>query len=147
MSKYGENKITRYNQTGKELQKIQRDNKGEKLYGWPHYVTENVNGDICVSDYSKHAVVVTDKSGQHRFSYTGQGPSFFPYGICTDVLGHILVCDGLDDSVLLLDQNGLFLSQVLNKKMYAICVCVNGEKDLLSRKRINNTVTVCKYLL
>ncbi|XP_062590598.1 uncharacterized protein LOC134252180 [Saccostrea cucullata] len=68
MTDYGEGKVTRYNKTGKELQNIQRDNKGQGLFILPHYITENINGDICTSDFIKKAVVVVNKSGQHRFS-------------------------------------------------------------------------------
>ncbi|XP_062614498.1 uncharacterized protein LOC134276255 [Saccostrea cucullata] len=41
-------KVTRYNKTGKELQNIQRDNKGQELYTAPHYITENINGDVYI---------------------------------------------------------------------------------------------------
>ncbi|XP_065935183.1 tripartite motif-containing protein 2-like [Magallana gigas] len=105
MRTYGEAKVTRYNKRGEEIQNIQKDNKGQDLYDYPYYITENINGDICTSDYNKGAVVVVNKSGQHRFSYTGQGSKFFPYGICTDLLGHILVSDAFTKSVYLLDQD------------------------------------------
>ena len=112
----GEAKVTMYSKTGKELQNIQKYNNGEELYNYPRYITENINGDICTSDSNKRAVVVVNKSGQHKFSYTGQGSNFCPFGICTDVLGHILVCDDVSKNVHLLDQNGGFLSVILSKK-------------------------------
>nr|XP_022336157.1 uncharacterized protein LOC111132621 [Crassostrea virginica] len=107
-------KVTRYSKTGKEIQNIQRNNQGQKLYSDPRYIAENINGDICTSDYNKRAVVVVNKSGQHRFSYKGRGSEFLPWGICTDVLGHILVCDKDNKSVHLLDQDGRFLSIILS---------------------------------
>ncbi|XP_061192360.1 uncharacterized protein LOC133200588 [Saccostrea echinata] len=142
-------KVTRYNKTGKELQNIQRDNKGQELYRLPHYITENINGDICTSDNVKDAVVVVNKSGQHRFSYTGQELRFYPYGICTDVLGHILVCDHYGDTVHLLDQDGQFLSLLLTQQHGVegpSSVCVDDEKNLHVGQRDNNTLTVFKYL-
>eukprot|EP00105_Crassostrea_gigas_P013786 XP_011430215.1 PREDICTED: protein PML [Crassostrea gigas] len=144
-----EAKVTRYNKTGTEIQNIQRDNKGQELYSGPHYITENINGDVCVSDYTKHAVVVVDNSGQHRFSYTGQGSRFNPYGICTDVLGHILVCDTFSATVHLLDQDGQFLSLLLTPQQgikYPRSVCVDNENNLWVGQRFTNTVTVYKYL-
>ncbi|XP_061182193.1 uncharacterized protein LOC133190532 [Saccostrea echinata] len=140
-----EGKVTRYNKTGKELQNIQRDNKGQGLYSKPIYITENINGDICTSEYDK-AVVVVNKSGQHRFSYKGQGSVFRPYGICTDVLGHILVCDS--DNVHLLDQDGQFLSLLLTSPQVSnpISVCVDDENNLYVGQSRNNTVIVIKYL-
>nr|XP_022341832.1 uncharacterized protein LOC111135782 [Crassostrea virginica] len=149
MIKRGKAKVTRYSQAGKEIQNIQRDNKGQKLYGYPQHITENINGDICTSDYNKHAVLVVNKSGQHRFSYTGQGAKFWPYGICTDVLGHILVCDIISESVHLLDQDGGFLSIILSEQQginYPRGVCVDDENNLYVGQFGTNTVTVYNYL-
>ncbi|XP_065938507.1 E3 ubiquitin-protein ligase TRIM71-like [Magallana gigas] len=149
MRKYGdsEGKVTRYNKTGTEIQNIQRDNKGQALYGTPHYITENINGDVCVSDIAKHAVVVVDKSGQHRFSYTGQGSRFDPDGICTDVLGHIMVCDIRSDTVHLLDQDGQFLSLLLTlQQEYPYSVCVDDENNLCVGYATSFVVEVYKYL-
>ncbi|XP_052677514.1 uncharacterized protein LOC128158625 [Crassostrea angulata] len=151
MRKGRESKVTRYNKTGTEIQNIQRDNKGQGLYREPHYITENINGDVCVSDYmdGNCAVVVVDKSGQHRFSYTGQGSEFELYGICTDVLGHILVCDRISNTVHLLDQDGQFLSLLLTEQQgvkYPRSVCVDDENNLWVGQITTNTVKVYKYL-
>eukprot|EP00105_Crassostrea_gigas_P002377 XP_011414882.1 PREDICTED: uncharacterized protein LOC105319165 [Crassostrea gigas] len=149
MKKDGKGKVTRYNKTGEEIQNIQRDNKGRKLYSRPHYITENISGNVCVSDYDKHAVVVVDKSGQHRFSYTGQGSRFYPYGICTDVLGHILVCDSFSKTIHLLDQDGQFLSLLLTPQQGVWCpysVCVDDENNLWVGQNLIKTVRVYKYL-
>nr|XP_022308899.1 uncharacterized protein LOC111114735 isoform X2 [Crassostrea virginica] len=141
-------KVTRYNKAGKEIQNIQRDNQEQELYKYPHYITENINGDICTSDYSIRAVVVVNKSGQHRFSYAGQGSEFRPYGICTDVLGHILVCDRDSGTVHLLNQDVGFLSFILSEQQgikRPRGVCVDDENNLYVGQ-LNNTVTVYKYL-
>jgi streptogramin lyase len=146
MTAGSEAKVTRYSKTGKELQNIQRDNKGQGLYRYPGYITENINGDICVSD---DEVVVVNKSGQYRFSYTGQGSRFNPHGICTDVLGHILVCDDDSDTVHLLDQDGQFLSLLLLQQHGVRClssVCLDDENNLYVGQYGTNTVTVYKYL-
>ncbi|XP_062596227.1 uncharacterized protein LOC134257648 [Saccostrea cucullata] len=145
MRKNEQAKVTRYNKKGKELQNIQKDNKGQGLYSYPHYITENINGDICTSDYG-NAVVVVNKSGQHRFSYTGQKSKFDPFGICTDVLGHILVCDAY--SVQLLDQDGQFLSLLITTEEVPspISVCVDDEKNLCVGDNMINTITAFKYL-
>ncbi|XP_078310241.1 uncharacterized protein LOC111135535 [Crassostrea virginica] len=149
MVKDKEAKVTRYSKAGKEIQNIQKDNQGQGLYSDPHYITENTNGDICTSDYSKRAVVVVNKSGQHRFSYTGQGSWFSPWGICTDVLGHILVCDNASNTIHLLDQDGGFLSVILSSQQgieYPRGVCVDDENNLYVGQSGTNTVTVYKYL-
>ncbi|XP_061168556.1 uncharacterized protein LOC133177604 [Saccostrea echinata] len=146
MEKDGEAKVTRYNKTGKELHNIQRDSKGQRLYRNPYCITENINGDICTSDHE--AIVVVNKSGQHRFSYTGQESKFHPFGICTDVLGHILVCDTYSNTVHLLDQDGQFLSLLLTQQqgVYTpLSVCVDNENNLYVGQ-YSNTLTVYKYL-
>ncbi|XP_062615378.1 tripartite motif-containing protein 5-like [Saccostrea cucullata] len=150
MWKIGEAKVTRYNKIGKELQNIQKDNKGQELYRTPHYITENINGDICTSEINK-GVVVVNKSGQHRFSYKGQGSVFRPYGICTDVLGHILVVDGhfKNNTVHLLDQDGQFLSLLLTQQQevkYPRSVCVDDENNLYVGQFLTDTLKVYKYL-
>ena len=161
MIKDEEAKVTRYSKAGKEIQNIQKDNQGQGLYGYPHYITENINGDICTSDYNKDAVVVVNKSGQHRFSYTGNGSVFHPWGICTDVLGHILVCDEVSRAVHMLDQDGGFCSFIyvysqqywLRSIMSSLLnlvgprgVCVDDEGNLYVGQCDTTTVKVYKYL-
>ncbi|XP_065942742.1 E3 ubiquitin-protein ligase TRIM71-like [Magallana gigas] len=148
-------KVARYNKTGKEIQSLERDNKGQELYSeYPHYITENINGDICVSDCLKQAVIVVNKSGQHRFSYTGQESKIHPYGIrpygiCTDILGHIIVCETSSKTVHLLDQDGQFLTLLATsqeRREYPLCVCVDDDNNLHVGHGDTNTVIVYKYL-
>nr|XP_034320358.1 uncharacterized protein LOC117687618 [Crassostrea gigas] len=149
MSTFLQGKVARYNKTGNETQSIKRDSKGQGLYTVPHYITENINGDICVSDISKEAVIVVNKSGQHRFSYTGRGFEFWPYGICTDLLGHIIVCETSSQTVHLLDQDGQFLSLLVTppkRKVIPLCVCVDVDNNLHVGYSGTSTVNVYKYL-
>ncbi|XP_056006934.1 uncharacterized protein LOC125665424, partial [Ostrea edulis] len=108
-------KVTRYNSSGQELLTIQHDNTGHTLFNELTYITENKNSDIIVSDWGRHAVVVTERGGIHRFSYTGppSRSSLAPLGICTDALSHILVCDSNTDTVQMIDKDGHFLSLLL----------------------------------
>ena len=143
-------KVTKYNKTGKEIKKIEINNKGQKLYSFPRYITENINGDICTSDTGVNAVVVVNKSGHHMFSYTGQKSKFSPYGICTDVVGHIIVCDAFSGNrtIDILDQGGQFLCFLL-KEPEITCprsVCVDVENNLNVGQNDTNKVTVFKYL-
>ncbi|XP_065929645.1 uncharacterized protein [Magallana gigas] len=147
-------KVTRYNQSGQLTQTIQHDNTGLELYKRPIYITENNNGDVVVSDDDSWsgAVVVTERGGRHRFSYTGPplGPRLEPRGICTDALSHILVCDDITNTVQMLDKDGQFLSHLMTKSQemrepwslsYDVnthCLCV-GSGD-------NNTVFVYRYI-
>ncbi|XP_062579378.1 uncharacterized protein LOC134241230 isoform X2 [Saccostrea cucullata] len=105
--------VNRYNNTGKHIQTIQHDNTGLGLYNDPRYIIENRNGDVIVSDIDR-GVVVTDSTGRHRFTYTGHpsGSQLLPRGICTDALSHILVCDRTTHTVHIIDQDGLYLTQI-----------------------------------
>ncbi|XP_078330235.1 uncharacterized protein LOC111117742 [Crassostrea virginica] len=111
-------KVMRYDNTGKRKQTIPHDdNTPHSLYKDPWFITENNKGDVLVSDWLRHAVVVTSGEGVHRFTYTGSPPSgsepFSPRGICTDVMSHILVSDLNTYTVQMLDRDGQFLSYVL----------------------------------
>uniref|UniRef100_K1P4M3 Tripartite motif-containing protein 3 n=1 Tax=Magallana gigas TaxID=29159 RepID=K1P4M3_MAGGI len=148
MVKRREAKVTRYSKTGEKIQNIQWDNKRQRLYRNPHYITENINGDICTSDFNIEVVVVVNKSGQHRFSYTGQGSKFYPYGICNDLLGHIIVCNGYagNNSLHIIDQDGQFLSLLPTPQQGIRGVCVDDQSHLHVGQLFITTVTVYKYL-
>lgn len=148
------NGVTRYSEKGKKLEKIQADDKGKDLYGRPIYITENSNGDIIVSDEQRKAIVVVDEIGRHRFDYKGHHsfPEFNPRGICTDVFGHILVCNHSyhHPSVHLLDENGHFLTSLLTKHRFdedlPQDVCVDDKHNLYVGCGIKNIIDVYKYL-
>lgn len=109
-------KIIRYNQTGQLTQTIQYDDTKLELYRGPRFITENNNGDIVVSD--DDAVVVTDREGRYRFSYTGH-PSesgLLPQGICTDELSHIFFCDHKSKTVQMVDKDGQFLLHLMESQ-------------------------------
>ena len=75
----------------------------------------------------------------------------YPRGICTDVLGHILVCydSFTGGAVDLLDQDGGFLSFILSSQQGMTSprgVCVDDENNLYVGQGDTNTVSVYKYL-
>uniref|UniRef100_K1QAL4 Tripartite motif-containing protein 3 n=1 Tax=Magallana gigas TaxID=29159 RepID=K1QAL4_MAGGI len=143
-------KVTRYNQSGKLTQSIQHDKTGLGIYSGPHYITENNNGDVVVSDSG--AVVVTERGGRHRFSYTGHLPGslLWPRGICTDALSHILVCDCSANTVQMIDRDGRFLSYLLTKSQeistpWSLSYDVNTHR-LWVGSPYNNTVVIYRYI-
>ncbi|XP_056007569.1 uncharacterized protein LOC125666209 isoform X1 [Ostrea edulis] len=148
-------KVTRYNSSGQHILTIQHHNTGHTLYSRPYYITENNNGDIIVSDWIKYkrgAVVVTERGGRHRFSYTGppSGSSLRPRGICTDALSHILVCDFNTHTVQMIDKDGHFLSLLLTRQ-HGINTPRSLNYDdkthlLWVGSYITNTVSVYRYL-
>lgn len=120
-------KVTRYNSNAQMTQAIQHDNKGLNLYSEPYYVTENANGDVIISNSG--AVVVTDRGGKHRFSYTGppSGPGVEPLGICTDMHSNILLCDRTTKTIHIIDMDGKFLSTLMTKSQEIITPCSLGH--------------------
>ncbi|XP_052692488.1 uncharacterized protein LOC128170749 [Crassostrea angulata] len=147
-------KVTRYNQSGQLTQTIQYHNTGRRLYSLPLYITENNNGDVVVSDfnYGPGAVVVTKRGGRHRFSYTGppSGSVLYPYGICTDALSHILVCDRITKTVQMINKDGQFLSHLLTKSEEMVSPCslsydVNTHR-LWVGSMFKNKVCVYRYI-
>ncbi|XP_056007574.1 uncharacterized protein LOC130050824 [Ostrea edulis] len=145
-------KVTRYNSSGQHILTIEHDNTGHTLYSQPLYITENNNGDIIVSDYinsKRGAVVVTERGGRHRFSYTEppSGSSLRPLGICTDALSHILVCDYY--TVQMIDKDGHFLSLLLTQHGINIPYSLNYDDKthlLWVGSWDTNTVSVYRYL-
>eukprot|EP00105_Crassostrea_gigas_P027125 XP_011448354.2 PREDICTED: uncharacterized protein LOC105342926 isoform X2 [Crassostrea gigas] len=148
-------KVTRYNQSGQLTQTIQNDNTGRGLYRLPLYITENNNGDVVVSDYIDYmsgTVVVTERGGRHRFSYTGHpsGSGLWPRGICTDALSHILVCDSKTNTVQMINKDGQFLSHLLTESQEMRGPCglsydVNTHR-LWVGSQYNNKVRVYRYI-
>nr|XP_034319950.1 uncharacterized protein LOC105324523 isoform X2 [Crassostrea gigas] len=149
-------KVTRYNQSGQLTQSIENDNTGQGLYSFPIYITENNNGNVVVSDfknmYGSGAVVVTERGGRHRFSYTGHpyGSVLWPWGICTDALSHILVCDFRTHTVQMLDRDGQFLSHLLIRPSgifypHSLSYDVNTHR-LWVGSGYNNTVVIYRYI-
>eukprot|EP00105_Crassostrea_gigas_P007244 XP_011421427.2 PREDICTED: uncharacterized protein LOC105324072 [Crassostrea gigas] len=147
-------KVTRYNQSGQLTQTIQYHNTGRGLYRLPIYITENNNGDVVVSDSMSDAVVVTERGGRHRFSYTGppSGSRLVPCGICTDALSHILVCDDKTKTVQMINKDGRFLSHLLTKsqemgKPWSLSYDVNTHRLWVgSGSWDNKKVCVYRYI-
>ncbi|XP_062570313.1 uncharacterized protein LOC134232383 [Saccostrea cucullata] len=164
-------KIARYTSDGIKLQDIQKNVNGEDLYSSVSFITENINGDICTSDYIGEKVQVVTGSGEYLFSYSGSDEmsGFSPSGICTDVLGNILVCCSYISfnlrsslryeppgtgpipkyGIHLLDQDGHFLDFLLDSysvisKLYA--VCVDNQNNLIIGRADSPTICVYKYL-
>ena len=132
------NKMIRYQgQNIKQEQEISNDGQGNPIFKDGHYtllMSENNNGDVCVSDPNADTVVVVDKTGRVRFRYDGtptrREESFGPRGIVTDALSQIIVADFNNNCLHILDKNGQFLRCVDDcglKKPYGLSVDSEGR--------------------
>lgn len=104
--------VMHYNRHGEKTNDMPHNNSGQTLYSKPAYITENSNGDIVVSDSGLNNVVVTDRRGKYRFSYTSHRPFSHRqfYGVCCDGQSNILIWDFYSKSVHVINKNGHFLS-------------------------------------
>nr|XP_022312067.1 uncharacterized protein LOC111117297 [Crassostrea virginica] len=108
-------KIIRYQEQNIK-QEINNDGQGNPIFKDGEcalFMSENNNGDVCVSDTNAGTMIVVDKTGRVRFRYDGtptrREKSFDPRGIVTDALSQIIVTDYNNDCLHILDQNGQFL--------------------------------------
>lgn len=156
MCRYGKDThagiVNRYNQTGNLSQTIPSDSTTGQLFCEPRYITENNNGDVVVSDSVAQIVVVTERGGGYRFSYKGHPPgsTLSPWGICTDALSHILVCDYLTQTVQMIDKDGQFMLNLLSRPLgilspHTLCYDATTH-SLWVGSHNNNNVSVYRYI-
>lgn len=145
-----QSRVLRY--TGSEKHTFQFNDNGKLLYssGGMKYVSENKNQDICVADNKAQAIVVINKNGKHRFSYTGppsaSNESFDPVGITTDNHGQILTTDCRNHRIHILDQNGQFLRFIDNCGLHTPWgLCVDTHNRLLVAESKSGLIKEIRY--
>ena len=147
------NKIVFYN--GKYItQEIDRDELGFPIFKEGNYslrMTENNNGDICVSDSNANIVVVLDRVGSVRFRYDGAPANrknrFGPRDVVTDSLSHIIVSDYNNDSLHILDHNGKLLRCIDDCALFNPCgLSVDSMERLWVALCHSGEIKVLEYL-
>ncbi|XP_056015630.1 uncharacterized protein LOC125674334 [Ostrea edulis] len=143
-----QSKVVRYSGTGTVLQEIQYDSQGQPLYRQPIYITENVNGDIIVTDWTKRAVTTVDRLGIFRFSYSGKDKPFFVCAVTTDPAGHVIVTDIKGDKIHMLDRDGRFLRYIIPDLgiKFPRGVCIVGDGEMFVGECTTGVAKRIKYL-
>ncbi|XP_052698530.1 uncharacterized protein LOC128176314 [Crassostrea angulata] len=143
LRKGDQSKVVRYSSTGTVLQEIQYNSQCQPLYEKAVYITENLNGDIIVTDWEKYAVIAVDKLGIFRYSYAENENKFdvlsfavsafdriglFPEkdlasvtkiiyfdvnSVATDSVGHVIVTECYGGKIHMLDKDGRFLKYII----------------------------------
>lgn len=146
-----EAKVVKYC-SSKVKQEIQFDSNGQPLYSDPHYIDENKNLDIVVSDFDAKVVVVVDKLGSFRFTYKGidsgkMSDAFCPRGLTTDSMCHILVADFDNNLIHVIDQDGRFLRLIQNCGLHLpLDLSTNSDNILFVVEYYSNRVKEIQYL-
>lgn len=147
------NKIVRY-QGQTVIQEIDRDKHGNPIFpkkDYMLYLSENRNGDICVSNNKARAMVVLDVTGRVRFRYEGNAAArmrpFGPRCIVTDTLCQIIVSDMDNDCLHVLDQDGNFLCCIDNLGLDQLSgLSVDSAERLWVGSLCSGEIKVIEYL-
>ncbi|XP_065944193.1 E3 ubiquitin-protein ligase TRIM71-like [Magallana gigas] len=144
LRKDDQSKVVRYSSTGTVLQEIQYDSQCQPLYKNAIYITENVNGDIIVTDREKKAVIVVDRLGIFRYSYSGVTFST----VTTDSIGHVIVTDYHGDKIHMLDRDGRFLRYIIPEGGINVPrgVCILGDGEMMVGETKTGIAKRIKYL-
>ncbi|XP_022325290.2 uncharacterized protein LOC111125604 [Crassostrea virginica] len=128
---FDQSKVVRYSSTGTVLQEIKYDSQGQPLYEDPFYIAGNVNGDVIVTDYKKRKVIVVDRLGIFRYTYSWKDNDSFGLSVATDSVGHVYVTDFIGDKIHMLDRDGRFLRYIVPeggiKRPRGVCMVGDGE--------------------
>lgn len=146
-------RVVRYSEKT-ETKVIERDRKGTRLFSYGVtdilLLTENGNGDICVSDFAGESVVVVDASGDLRFKYLGKPSeqskytSFTPSDIVTDVGHRIIISDYSNDTIHVIDCDGNFVCYIEYPCNGGLRV--DADHNLVVGEEKSGKIRVIKYL-
>ena len=112
------------------LQEIQYDSQCQPLYQWAYYITENVNGDIIVTDSKKKKAIAVDRFWIFQYSYSGGKNAS---SAATDSVGHVYLTDFKGDKIHMLDRDGRFLRYIIPEggRKAPRPVCMIGDMEMI----------------
>eukprot|EP00105_Crassostrea_gigas_P002563 XP_011415132.1 PREDICTED: uncharacterized protein LOC105319327 [Crassostrea gigas] len=148
LQKDDQSKVVRYSSAGIVLQEIQYDSQGQPLYKNATYITENVNGDIIVTDLEKKAVIAVDSLGIFRYSYSGKNSDFKALSVAIDSVDNVVITDRPGNKIHMLDKDGQFLRYIIPEGGidYPRGVCILGDGEMMVGEVLTGMAKRIKYL-
>ncbi|XP_062616756.1 uncharacterized protein LOC134278455 [Saccostrea cucullata] len=148
-----QNKIVHYLEN-KVKEEIFKDNNGKDIFKNGDdmlLLTENNNGDICVSDLYANTVIVLDNARIIRFQYDGtpakKEKPFVPTKTVTDSMSHIIIADYNNNCLHILDENGQFQRCVDNCGLDKPCgLSIDSKGRLWAGMAYSGEVKVIQYM-
>lgn len=147
--------VTLLSTDGSVIRKIDKYN-GKALFESPCYVAFTSQGNIVVSDYSKHCITVLSPDGVPQFTYgregSGNGELRYPHGVCMDAYDNIIIADRGNKRIHLVTNDGKFVKYLVTEQDGLRCpsgVAVNNDGELVvvdDALSCNGMVKVFKYL-
>ena len=155
LRKDDQSKVVRYNSNGTVLQEIQYDSQCQPLYQLAWYITENVNGDVIVTDLKKNLVIAVDRLGVYRYSYGGKmralgvSKNIDVCSLASDSIGHVIITDFQGDKIHMLSQDGNFLRYIIPHSMeikFPRALCILDNDKIIVGECISGLAKIIKFI-
>nr|XP_022327550.1 uncharacterized protein LOC111126909 [Crassostrea virginica] len=149
LRKDDQSKVVRYSSTGTVLQEIQFDSQCQPLYQLAWYITENVNGDVIVTDLKRNVVVAVNRLGVFRYSYGWKKRTSELSTVATNSIGHVFVTDFRGDKIHMLDQYGKFLRYIMphgEKIDHPRALCMLDDDELIVGECLSGLAKSIKFM-
>eukprot|EP00058_Branchiostoma_floridae_P008574 XP_002594062.1 hypothetical protein BRAFLDRAFT_68498 [Branchiostoma floridae] len=103
-------------------------------------------GNVLVSDCESHRIYVYKEDGQFLFEFggegSGEGQLKFPYGICADRAGNIIVADWGNWRVGMFDKTGKFIKHIATGMVKPVGVAIGPQGQLVVTDWPTNAVHI-----
>jgi DNA-binding beta-propeller fold protein YncE len=117
----GANNVLEFNQRGKLVRTIGKDEKGQDLLKFPTAVAIGNDGQVYVANFGGGGVLVFDSSGRSQGSLAYKGLK--PLALAVDSQGNLYVADADQQNILVFDSQGKLKLTFGGKKEFAY---ING---------------------
>ena len=99
---YGNNRVMKFNKSGRFLAQWGTEGTGPGEFDLPHAIVVDSKNRVIVGDRENDRIQVFDLAGRHLATW----PGFAPYGIALDKKQRLFVADGRAQQIVQLDEAG-----------------------------------------